>query len=51
MLNKIPRENRKNNRPIRESIVEAVSHFQGLYGSRNVLGINIIERLLSLPSL
>jgi hypothetical protein len=48
-LNKIPRENRKNNRPIRESIIEAVSHFQGLYGSRNVLGINIIERLVSLP--
>ena len=48
-IRNVPKKNTKNYKPKRMAIVEALNHFQHCSPASNLPGIDIIEKLLSIP--
>jgi hypothetical protein len=48
-LRPVPQKNTKNMRPKRKAVEEAIEHFRGRYPLSPVPGIDMIEKLLSIP--
>ncbi len=46
-----PQENTKNDRPRREAIIEAMTHFESLFPKTTKMGIIVVEKYVSLALL
>ncbi len=48
-LRNVPKKNTKNVAPKRKAVVEAITHFRSRFPLANIHGIDVFEKLLSLP--